>query len=54
MTEITVLPSPGFIYVGELLHNQLTATQYIAPLMAEFNPSLSNDSFVFYHMSGKC
>ncbi|KAL5247720.1 hypothetical protein ACHWQZ_G019564 [Mnemiopsis leidyi] len=50
LTHITPTTG-GFIYVGELLHNQLTATQYIAPLMAEFNPSLSNDSFVFYHMS---
>ncbi|XP_063693570.1 uncharacterized protein LOC134825329 isoform X2 [Bolinopsis microptera] len=50
LTSITPTTG-GFIFVGELIHNQLTATQYIAPLMAEFNPSLSNDSHVFYHIS---
>jgi len=50
LTSITPTTG-GFIFVGELIHNQLTATQYIAPLMAEFNPSLSNDSHVYYHTS---
>ncbi|RWS23521.1 Plexin domain-containing protein 2-like protein [Leptotrombidium deliense] len=38
----------GFIFVGGTLHSQLTATQYIAPLMAGFDTWLSNSSFVQY------
>ncbi|KAL4717426.1 hypothetical protein ACJJTC_000575 [Scirpophaga incertulas] len=36
----------GFIYTGEHTHAWLAATQYIAPLMANFDTSLSNDSAV--------
>ncbi|XP_073828163.1 plexin domain containing lethal (1) G0289 isoform X2 [Musca autumnalis] len=36
----------GFIYTGDYVHSWLAATQYIAPLMANFDTSLSNDSFV--------
>ncbi|XP_044731116.1 plexin domain-containing protein 2 isoform X2 [Chrysoperla carnea] len=38
----------GFLYTGEYVHSWLAATQYIAPLMANFDTSLSNDSFVKY------
>ncbi|XP_038216319.1 plexin domain-containing protein 2 [Zerene cesonia] len=36
----------GFIYIGDHVHNWLAATQYIAPLMANFDTTLGNDSFV--------
>ncbi|XP_034485471.1 plexin domain-containing protein 1 [Drosophila innubila] len=36
----------GFLYTGEYVHSWLAATQYIAPLMANFDTSLTNDSFV--------
>ncbi|XP_017101670.2 plexin domain-containing protein 2 isoform X2 [Drosophila bipectinata] len=36
----------GFLYTGEYVHSWLAATQYIAPLMANFDTSISNDSFV--------
>ncbi|KAM8718437.1 hypothetical protein ACLKA7_001618 [Drosophila subpalustris] len=36
----------GFLYTGEYVHSWLAATQYIAPLMANFDTSLANDSFV--------
>lgn len=36
----------GFIYTGDHVHNWLAATQYIAPLMANFDTKLSNDSVV--------
>ncbi|XP_004536674.1 plexin domain-containing protein 2 [Ceratitis capitata] len=36
----------GFLYTGDYVHSWLAATQYIAPLMANFDTSLSNDSFV--------
>ncbi|XP_073957224.1 plexin domain containing lethal (1) G0289 [Choristoneura fumiferana] len=36
----------GFLYTGEHVHNWLAATQYIAPLMANFDTTLTNDSCV--------
>ncbi|VVC86352.1 unnamed protein product [Leptidea sinapis] len=45
VTNITVATG-GFIYIGEHVHNWLAATQYIAPLMANFDTTLSNDSLV--------
>ncbi|KAH8272120.1 hypothetical protein KR044_002818 [Drosophila immigrans] len=36
----------GFLYTGEYVHSWLAATQYIAPLMANFDSSISDDSFV--------
>lgn len=43
---------PGFIYTGDIIHRMLTATQYVAPLMANFDPSLSKNSSVFYFDNG--
>lgn len=43
--DITVATG-GFIHTGEHVHNWLAATQYIAPLMANFDTSLTNDSYV--------
>lgn len=43
----------GFLYTGEYVHSWLAATQYIAPLMANFDTRLSNDSFVKYVDNGK-
>lgn len=42
----------GFLYTGEYVHSWLAATQYIAPLMANFDTSLSNSSFVKYYDNG--
>ncbi|EDW00165.1 plexin domain-containing protein 1 isoform X2 [Drosophila grimshawi] len=36
----------GFLFTGVYVHSWLAATQYIAPLMANFDTSISNDSFV--------
>uniref|UniRef100_A0A8C4W351 Plexin domain containing 2 n=1 Tax=Gopherus evgoodei TaxID=1825980 RepID=A0A8C4W351_9SAUR len=49
--EITVATG-GFIYTGEVVHRMLTATQYIAPLMANFDPSVSRNSTVRYFDNG--
>lgn len=46
-------PFSGFIYTGDIIHRMLTATQYIAPLMANFDPSLSKNSTVLYFDNGK-
>ncbi|XP_061777057.1 plexin domain-containing protein 2-like isoform X1 [Nerophis ophidion] len=51
LKEVTVATG-GFIYTGDIIHRMLTATQYIAPLMANFDPSLSKDSSVFYFDNG--
>ncbi|NWU53441.1 PXDC2 protein, partial [Dromas ardeola] len=37
---------------GEVVHRMLTATQYIAPLMANFDPSVSRNSTVRYFDNG--
>ncbi|CAH1127814.1 unnamed protein product [Ceutorhynchus assimilis] len=42
----------GFLYTGNYVHSWLAATQYIAPLMANFDTGLSNDSFVKYVDNG--
>lgn len=46
-------PPPGFIFMGEITHRMLTATQYVAPLMANFDPSFSKNSTVRYSDNGK-
>ncbi|GFG30777.1 hypothetical protein Cfor_10858 [Coptotermes formosanus] len=42
----------GFLYTGEYVHSWLAATQYIAPLMANFDTSISNNSYVKYVDNG--
>lgn len=42
----------GFLYTGEYVHSWLAATQYIAPLMANFDTSISTDSFIRVHDNG--
>ncbi len=43
----------GFIYTGDVIHKMLTATQYIAPLMANFDLSISQNSTIMYSDNGK-
>lgn len=43
----------GFIYTGDHVHNWLAATQYIAPLMANFDTSLTNESLVKLYDDGE-
>lgn len=45
--------SLGFIFTGDITHRMLTATQYIAPLMANFDPSFSRNSTVCYLDNGE-
>ncbi|KAJ4426310.1 hypothetical protein ANN_27124, partial [Periplaneta americana] len=42
----------GFLYTGEYVHSWLAATQYIAPLMANFDTSISKNSSVKYVDNG--
>ena len=48
-----LLPTPGFIFTGDVTHRMLTATQYVAPLMANFNPGYSENSTVAYFDNGE-
>ncbi|XP_076465802.1 plexin domain-containing protein 1-like [Babylonia areolata] len=52
ITNVTVATG-GFIYMSPFLHQWLTATQYIAPLMANFDTSTSPDSNIFYKQVGE-
>uniref|UniRef100_A0A6Q2Y8V3 PSI domain-containing protein n=1 Tax=Esox lucius TaxID=8010 RepID=A0A6Q2Y8V3_ESOLU len=52
LRQITIATG-GFIFTGEITHRMLTATQYIAPLMANFDPSFSKNSTVRYMDNGK-
>ena len=38
--------------MGDVTHRMLTATQYIAPLMANFDPSYAKESTVQYLDNG--
>ena len=42
----------GFLYMSDFLHQWLTATQYIAPLMANFDTQLGNNSYIRYMDNG--
>ncbi|KAE8283952.1 Plexin domain-containing protein 1 Tumor endothelial marker 7 Precursor [Larimichthys crocea] len=47
-----IVATGGFIFMGEITHRMLTATQYVAPLMANFDPSFSQNSTVRYSDNG--
>jgi hypothetical protein len=43
-----VVATGGFIYVGSLMNPLITKAQYIAPLMANFDPTISNNTIIKY------
>uniref|UniRef100_T1E8I7 Putative extracellular protein tem7 n=1 Tax=Anopheles aquasalis TaxID=42839 RepID=T1E8I7_ANOAQ len=47
------IASGGFLYTGDYVHSWLASTQYIAPLMANFDTALSDSSFVKYSDDGQ-
>nr|XP_022309896.1 plexin domain-containing protein 2-like isoform X3 [Crassostrea virginica] len=51
VSKITIATG-GFLYMSPFLHQWLTATQYIAPLMANFDTGLKNDSYILYRDFG--
>ncbi|ETE73954.1 Plexin domain-containing protein 1, partial [Ophiophagus hannah] len=51
LRQVTIATG-GFIFMGDVIHRMLTATQYIAPLMANFNPGYSRNSTVKYFDNG--
>lgn len=42
----------GFLYTGDYLHSWIAATQYVAPLMANFDTRLSDQSNIKYADNG--
>ncbi|KFO97480.1 Plexin domain-containing protein 1, partial [Calypte anna] len=51
LRQVTIATG-GFLFMGDVIHRMLTATQYVAPLMANFNPSFSRNSTVQYLDNG--
>lgn len=52
-TYMCVPPSIGFLYTGDILHDQLHRTQFIAPLQADFNPTITDNAKVLVLSTGK-
>jgi len=52
LTRFSIWALSGFIFTGDVTHRMLTTTQYIAPLMANFDPSHSKESTVQYLDNG--
>lgn len=46
MVNLTIATG-GFIYIGDQNHNWLAATQYIAPLMANFHTYFNNSNIIY-------
>ncbi|KAK2184049.1 hypothetical protein NP493_285g00000 [Ridgeia piscesae] len=51
VTKVTIATG-GFLYMSDFLHQWLTATQYIAPLMANFDTTIGNHSLIHYADNG--
>jgi len=50
--EKVVVATGGFIYTGNVMHPLITKAQYIAPLMANFDPKIGNRSVIKYVDNG--
>jgi hypothetical protein len=50
--ENITIATGGFLYTGEYVHSWLAATQYIAPLMANFDTSQEDSATVSYADNG--
>ncbi|XP_066965867.1 plexin domain-containing protein 2 isoform X3 [Macrobrachium rosenbergii] len=52
MLRNITIATGGFLFTGDFVHTWLAATQYIAPLMANFDTSVSADACVKYADNG--
>ncbi|XP_071513682.1 uncharacterized protein l(1)G0289 isoform X2 [Panulirus ornatus] len=52
MLKNITIATGGFLFTGNFVHTWLAATQYIAPLMANFDTSLSKNASVKYADNG--
>ena len=48
LVENITIATGGFLYTGDYVHSWLAATQYIAPLMANFDTSNNNNAKIRY------
>lgn len=48
LLDSIVVATGGFLYVGSLMNPLITKAQYIAPLMANFDPTLNNRTMIKY------
>lgn len=51
--ENITIATGGFLYTGDYVHSWLAATQYIAPLMANFDTANNNDAKIRYLDTGE-
>ncbi|XP_050428776.1 plexin domain-containing protein 2-like isoform X2 [Adelges cooleyi] len=52
LINTTTIATGGFLYLGDYIHSWLAATQYVAPLMANFDLSVSNESNIYFMDNG--
>ncbi len=52
MLNRIVVATGGFIYVGSVMNSLIIKTQYIAPLMANFDPTLNHNTAIRYVDNG--
>ena len=43
----------GFLYMSDFLHEQVHLTQFVAPLQADFNPSLHDTAKIYVYSASK-
>merc|ERR1711936_176316 len=53
LVENITIATGGFLYTGDYVHSWLAATQYIAPLMANFDTSNNNNAKIRYLDDGQ-
>merc|ERR1711970_1258050 len=51
--ENITIATGGFLYTGDYVHSWLAATQYIAPLMANFDISNRKEAKIWYLDTGE-
>ena len=51
--ENITIATGGFLYTGQYVHSWLAATQYIAPLMANFDTSVDKTAKIRYADNGE-
>lgn len=52
LLDQVVVATGGFLYVGSLMNPLITKAQYIAPLMANFDPQMNNNTLIKYADNG--
>jgi hypothetical protein len=48
----TTIATGGFLYLGDYIYSWLATSQYVAPLMANFDLSTTNETNIYYMDNG--